>query len=79
MLLADGRGLPLSALTVSASVAEVNAIETLVDLQVAGKRPQRLIYDRAADADWLRFALGRRGVELICPHRRGRKRKPTQD
>jgi transposase len=79
MLLVDGGGLPLSALTVGANVAEVNTIETLVDVQVAGRRPKRLLYDRAADADWLRLALGQRGTELICPHRRGRKRKPTQD
>jgi transposase len=79
MLLVDGRGLPLSALTIGANVAEVNTIETLVDIQVAGRRPKHLLYDRAADADWLRLALEGRGTELVCPHRRGRKRKPTQD
>jgi transposase len=79
MLLVDGRGVPVSELTLSASVAEVHTIDTLVDVQVAGQRPQRLIYDRAADADWLRESLHQRGIELVCPHRRGRKKKPTQD
>jgi transposase len=79
MLLVDGRGLPLSEMTIGANVAEVNTIETLVDIQVAGKRPRHLLYDRAADADWLRDSLRDRGVELVCPHRRGRKKKATQD
>ncbi len=42
-------------------------------------RPKRLIYDRAADSDALRRRLGLKGIELICPHRRGRKRPPLQD
>jgi transposase len=79
MLLVDGRGLPLSAMTVSANVAEVNTVETLLDLQVAGGHPERLIYDRAVDADWLRYSLQSRGIEMICPHRRGRKRPALQD
>ncbi len=41
--------------------------------------PPRLIYDRAADSDPLRERLARRGIELICPHRKGRVRKATQD
>ena len=79
MLLVDSRGLPLSEMTIGANVAEVNTIETLVDIQVAGERPKHLLYDRAADADWLRESLRDRGIELVCPHRRGRKKKATQD
>ena len=40
---------------------------------------ERLIYDKAADSDELRMALADRGIELICPHRKGRKRPPRQD
>jgi transposase len=79
MLLVDGRGVPVSEMTLGANVSEVHTIETLVDVQVAGRRPERLIYDRAADADWLRASLKQRGIELVCPHRRGRKKKATQD
>jgi transposase len=79
MLMTDGQGLPVSAFTTSAQYAEVNTIETLVDIQVAGKRPARLLYDKAADADWLREALRRRGIEQITPHRRGRRKPPQQD
>jgi transposase len=46
---------------------------------IPGFRPQRLIADRAYDSDPLRARLAQDDIELICPHRRGRKRKPTQD
>lgn len=79
MLMIDGNGIPLSAFTLSANQAEVNALETLVDTRVMKKKPKRILYDKAADADWLRDGLNARGIELICPHRRGRKKPPTQD
>lgn len=43
------------------------------------KNPQRLIYDKAADSDPLRDRLGKRGIELICPHRANRKKPKRQD
>ena len=79
MLMTDAQGIPISAFTTSAQTAEVNTIETLVDIQVAGKRPKRLLYDKAADADWLRDALQRRGIEQITPHRKGRRKPSRQD
>ena len=79
MLMIDGEGIPLSAFITSASTAEVNTVETLVDTCLLEKAPQRLLYDKAADADWLRTSLANRQIELICPHRRGRKKPATQD
>ena len=79
MLMTDGNGLPVSAFTTSAQIAEVNTIETLVEIQVAGKRPERLLYDKTADADWLRDALERRGIEQVTPHRKSRKKASRQD
>ena len=38
-----------------------------------------MIADRAYDSARLRTALGEEGLELVCPHRRGRRRKATQD
>src|SRR5690606_11071426 len=70
---------PLSGFITSANNAEVNCIETLVETRVMNKPPTRLLYDRAADADWLLSSLARRRIELVCPHRRGRKKPPTQD
>lgn len=79
MLMIDGEGVPLSAFITSANQAEVNCIETLVDSRIPEKKPKRLLYDRAADADWVRAGLAEREIELICPHRRGRKKPSTQD
>ncbi len=63
----------------SANLAEVNLIEPLIDSAATNGVPPRLIYDRAADSDPLRERLAERGIELICPHRKNRVRKPTQD
>jgi len=40
---------------------------------------QRLILDRGYDSDPLRFRLQERGIDMICPHRRNRKKPKTQD
>ena len=87
MVVVDGAGIPLGNYLDSASPAEVTLIETTLE-QVAvprsgrgrpRKNPDRLIYDKAADSDPLRTRLARRGIELICPHRKKRKKPPTQD
>lgn len=79
MLLVDGQGTPLSVHTASAQEAEVNLIEPLLDHRICRRSPRRLLYDRAADSDPLRQRLAARQIELICPHRKNRKRPPTQD
>jgi transposase len=79
MRMTDGQAVPRSAFSTSAQDAEVHTIETLVDVRVLNKRPQRLLYDKAADADWLRDALDRRGIEQVTPHRSNRKKSDRQD
>ena len=80
MVLTDGHGVPIGVDTESASRNEVVLIERLLDRAILPDVvPARLIYDRAADSDKLRDALDARGVELICPHRRHRKRPKRQD
>lgn len=79
MLMIEGQGLPISAFTTSAQDAEVHTIETLVDLRVLNKRPSFFLYDKAADADWMRDALAKRGIEQVTPHRSGRKKAKRQD
>jgi transposase len=87
MVVADGQGLPLGVLTASASPAEVTLIEealkqAAVPVLSEDRDPsklQPLIYDRAADSDPLRQRLAEGGIDLICPHRRGRVRPKTQD
>jgi transposase len=71
----------------AASPAEVNLLEpALATIAVprAGpgrprQKPERLIADKAYDSDPLRTRLKRRGMELIVPHRRNRKKPKTQD
>ena len=79
MVLIDGHGTPLGVDIASASEAEVNLIEPLLRKRTARRRPRRLIYDKAADSDPLRKRLARQQIDLICPHRKNRKRQRTQD
>jgi transposase len=88
MVVVDGRGLPLGNYLHSASPAEVRLAETtLAAIRVgrnhhAGRprqKPVRVIADKAYDSDPLRKRLRRRGIELICPHKKNRVRPATQD
>ncbi len=43
-------------------------------------RPERLVCDKGYDSDPLRDRLrDERGIELVCPHRKGRTKPATQD
>lgn len=87
MVVVDGQGVPLGKHLDSASPNEVTLIEKTLDAVAVPrngpgrpkKNPQRLIYDKAADSDALRDRLGKRGIELICPHRANRKKPKRQD
>jgi transposase len=87
MVVVDGHGVPVGNLLASASPAEVKLLEpTLETIAVPRegrgrprKRPERVIYDKACAADPLRHRLSRRGIDLICPHRKNRKQLPRQD
>ena len=79
MVLIDGNGLPLGCTISTASRNDVRLIESLIDQRTLRRKIKRLIYDKAADSDPLRSRLKKRGIELICPHQRGRKKAPTQD
>ena len=85
MVVVDGEGLPLACHLDSASKAEVKLLEpTLDEIDVtpdgeAPSQPERLILDRGYDSDPLRGRLAGRGIEMICPHRRNRKKPKTQD
>ena len=80
MLLVDGNGIPLGLDIEAANRNEVCLIDRLLDSQLIGRRKlRRLIYDRAADAGPLRERLHKRGIDLIVPHCRNRKRHRLQD
>ena len=79
LVLADGNDIPLASEVEAANCAGVNLIELLIDAAVTNIVPPRLFYDRAADSGPLRERLAECGIELVCPHRRGRVRTATQD
>lgn len=88
MVVVDGEGIPLGNHLHSASPSEVKRVEaTLATVRVgrrhrAGRSRQklvRLIADRGYDSDPLRKELARSGIELIAPHRKNRRKPPTQD
>jgi transposase len=87
MVVVDGQGIPLGSQLVSASPGEVTLAEsTLARISVPRggpgrpqNRPLRVIADRAYDSDGLRWRLLQRGIVLISPHRRGRRRPSLND
>jgi len=79
MSMADRAGLPLAIHTESATHHEVILVPATMAARFVDEPPQRLIGDRAYDSDPMDRYLARQGIELIAPHRRGRKRPKTQD
>ena len=87
MVVVDGQGVPLGSQLVSASPAEVKLAEgTLRTISVPApgpgrprSRPLRVVADRAYDSDPLRWRLLQRGIVLISPHRKKRRRPSLND
>ena len=80
MAIADTSGLPVAAHVESASPHEVKLVEATIDSSFTQYAPDKLIGDKAYDSDKLDQQLSEeRGIELISPHRKGRKKLRTQD
>jgi transposase len=79
MAVADRAGLPVAIHVARASPHEVTLVETTLEQRFTQARPQRLIGDRAYDSDPLDARLRTQGIELIVPHKKNRKKPPTQD
>jgi len=77
MAIADSHGLPIAVGVTSASPNESTLVEDTLDQRHIRALPERMIGDRAYDSDRLDERLKEKGVELIAPNRRRRKR--TQD
>src|SRR5689334_9847286 len=74
MAIADGHGLPLAVWTESASPAENTLVAATLEARFIAEVPERLIGDKAYDSDGLdRDLMENFGVELIAPHRSGRR------
>jgi transposase len=79
MAVADGAGLPLAIHTTSASPHEVSLVTDTLLESFVDEFPERLIGDKAYDSDPLDEELATAGIEMIAPHRGGRKKPATQD
>ena len=80
MAIADAAGFPVAAYVESASPHEVKLVEATIDSGFTQYAPDRIIGDKAYDSDGLdNLLLGERGIEMIAPHRKGRKKPSTQD
>ena len=76
---ADRHGLPVAVHTASAAPHEVTLVHPTLTQRLTAAQPHRLIGDRAYDREPLDRSLAALGIELIAPHKRNRKRPPTQD
>lgn len=74
-----GLGGGVSIRTESASLHEVNLVETNLKGRFVEKSPERLIGDGAYDSDSLDVQLPTMGIELVTPHKANRKKIKTQD
>jgi hypothetical protein len=58
---------------------EVTLVGATLEATFVEDKPERLIGDRAYDSDPLDAQLMAEGVEMISPHRKGRKKPKTKD
>jgi len=80
MAIADASGFPVAAHIESASPHEVKLVEETIDSSFTRYAPNRLIGDKAYDSDDLdQRLMDERQVEMVAPHRKGRKKPNTQD
>jgi transposase len=79
MAVADRAGLPIAIYVASASPHEVTLVDATLEHRFTQAYPQRLIGDRASDSDPLDARLRTQGIEMIVPHKKNRKKPPTQD
>jgi len=68
-------GLPVALCIASASPHEVTLVEELLLDRATGRKPERLISDKAYDSKALDQRLASKGIQLIAPSRRGREKR----
>ena len=79
MGVADVSGLPIAVHAESATPHEVTLVADTLEQSFVIEQPARLVGDRAYDSDSLDEQLAQRGIEMIAPHRKNRKKARTQD
>jgi transposase len=70
---------PLALKVTSATPFETTLVEQTIKERFVKVKIRRLVGDRAYDSDPLDKRLKRKGIELIAPHKRNRKKAKTQD
>lgn len=79
MAITDSAGLPIALHVDSASPHEVKLVRKTLDGRFLIQLPERIIGDKAYDSDPLDAELAAFGINMIAPHKGGRKRPKTQD
>ena len=79
MAVTDRSGIPICVHATRASPHEVTLVKETLEACFISEKPKRLVGDRAYDSDLLDAALKEEGIEMIAPHRKGRKKPRTQD
>ena len=79
MAMADRHGLPIAIGIASGQRHETKLVTATLDARFVRAVPEKLIGDRAYDSDGLDAELAKRGVEMIAPHKKNRRRPATQD
>jgi transposase len=79
MAIVDRAGLPLSVSTHAANHHEVKLVQLSFDFYMIEAMPEVLIGDRAYDSDDLDDDMRGKGVKMVSPHRKNRKKPKTQD
>ena len=79
MAITEKRGRPIGVLISSASTHERCLVEPTLDACIVSALPVILIGDKAYNSDPLDVSLRSRGVAMIAPHKKNRKKPATQD
>ena len=79
MAITEKRGRPIGVLIANASHHEVRLVEGTLDACFVSELPVILIGDKAYDSDPLDASLRDRGVDMVAPHKKNRKKPATQD
>lgn len=79
MVIATKESRPLAISVFSATPFETKLVAQTIKQRFSRARIKKLVGDRAYDSDPLDKTLKAKGVELIAPHKRNRKKKKTQD
>lgn len=79
MAIVTKRSRPLALKVFSATPFETTLVEQTIKERFSKARIRQLVGDRAYDSDPLDQKLRTKGVELIAPHKRNRRKFKTQD